>query len=62
MVLLRRVHVKGVMVEGKMGKTIIKYDDVSIWVVSWKLKMKLDGEDYVLGEAIMGAVGMRGEQ
>ncbi len=55
----KRVQLIGTIVEGKMGKTTIKYEVGSIFLASWKLKIKLAGDDYVFGEAIIGPVGIR---
>ena len=56
--LFNSVQVNGVIVDGKIGRTIIRYDVDSMSLSSWKLKMKLAGDDYVFGEAIIGPVGI----
>jgi hypothetical protein len=51
------VHVYGVIDVEKIGNTIIRYDEVSIGLSSLNEKINLAGDDYVLGEAVIGAVG-----
>jgi len=42
-----------------MGNTTMRYEVVSKLLSNLKVKMKLEGDDYVLGEAMIAAVGWR---
>jgi hypothetical protein len=57
--LLSRVQERGVMRDGKIVRTTMRYDVASKSLSSWNEKIRLAGDDYVLGDAIIGAVGIK---